>query len=553
MEKTNPFPVTRDNFSLCWEYIDTLRGKAHKKAAVAAIAGFLTNLFFLLSVVFFANGLLCVYTGSRYAQFLRKLSFFYGPWQAVSEFLGISGASFPADGLKLLAAAYGASILLFAALTGVIWLIYHPRRRTPPGLSHRENTAALAQLVQEGRDFSYKTRIGTSRVAMVLSIAAVWALFFAYALELKDATAIAALLSRFPTPDASTNALLYVLAAYFVIDWISSLLLLLTRFLYRFEVPYALLHQSAAAALLATEEYTGLEPRDLAQKAAALCQEALELEQQSGYVPAMERYYQAALLGNPEAMEYYARHCLIQHRKDSARYWLDTCLSSGSGSQAAKSMQRRLRLKLRHRAEYLHSAENQPASRKWKQGLKSLAVKLFSLVLALLLTVGAAWGVVNYFAQDGQTISFSAFLSSMLGSAQDSFGHTDDASAQAAAEDPGTMTLSETGTKWENCCNAYHSDGSPVIYRYRQEAGGDLTVPCSLPEGYKLWSAGIYSGNQWDIRKITQHVSWQDQMLLIHQDFLTGHAPGEYFIILQIVDAAGVQTQERYIPLILEE
>ena len=44
MDKTNPFPVTRDNFSLCWEYIDTLRCKARKKAAVAAIAGFYGDL-----------------------------------------------------------------------------------------------------------------------------------------------------------------------------------------------------------------------------------------------------------------------------------------------------------------------------------------------------------------------------------------------------------------------------------------------------------------------------------------------------------------------------
>jgi len=542
MTKEDLFPITEETFPDYWYRVDALRRKARQKAAAAKIGGFLSNTVFLFVLLFFANGLLVSHTHGSYCDFLGSIPWFIQPWNRVSKVLLQPGNTLWQDGIRLFLAAYAAGIVIFAVITGLILLVYHPRKKEVPACSFRECAALLENLAKSARDLAFKTRIVTSRVAMVLTIAAGFALFFVYCFVLQDPQKITALLTRFPTIDPATNALLYVLAAYFIIDILCSILLFLTRFLYRFSFPYALLDQIATAALLSREEFAHLNAEALAEKAAALRMDALEYEKQCGYQIAKEQLYHAALLGDVPAMEHYARHCLILHLNDSAHYWLDKAAASGIAGKEVHAMRRRMQLGLRHNVEYLRASGNLTTSQKWRRAILAMCRKLISLLLTLLLAAGTVFFSAIYFAPEGTEVPLPDFLSG--------FFHLE-GSSTAPEEERYTMTLTETGTKWEGCCIGYHQDGTPIVYSYSLSQNDDFTIPFVLPEGEKLYSSGIYTGNPWDVRKITQHVTFLENEIRIDRSFLSKRGAGECFVILTFVNAAGQTTAERYIPLIL--
>ena len=345
MKQHPPFPVTRENLKECWESIDCLRQKARRKAAVAGIGGFLANLFFLFSLLFWVNGLIFTWFDGPYHAFLAELHLFNPCWDFVSGLLLKVGDSLQLQAGKLLLVSYGVSIVLFLLLTLVVSLVYHPRKQVLAEGTYAEQTAQLASIAREARSYSYKTRISTSIVSTLLVIAAAVGLLLTYAAIRNDAEAVNALLTRFPTGDAATNCLLYVLAAYFVCGILSWVLLFLTRPLYRYEFPYDYVVQAESAAIFALEEE--------AADAAALREEALALELEHNYSKAKNLLLKAALRGDVCAMEHYARHCLIGHMNDSARYWLERSVKSGQASPEAKSMLKRMKLKLRHNVDYL--------------------------------------------------------------------------------------------------------------------------------------------------------------------------------------------------------
>lgn len=551
MSKSTPFPITEENFPQCWEYIDHQRRRARKQATIANVGGFLSQMTLLLSLLFFIHGLICRYMDGGYSHFLWSIPFFSEIWGKISLLLS-PDSNLLGDVVKLAILAYLTAILVFLIVYGVLFLLYHPRKKATPTLSYGENTSQLSKLAQDALDNSYKSRIGTSRFALVITIILTFILFFTYIYVLQDSDKILALLTQFPTNDAATNALLYVLAAYFVISGLCAILLLITRPLYRFNFPHDLVVQSETTALLTSEEFSCLSPEDLPQKAAAIREEAISLEKQNGYFPAKKRFYQAALLGDVSAMEHYARHCLLLHMNDSAHYWLNKCISSGSASKEAQRMHRRLQFRLRHNVEYLHADGSLTSRQKHLKALGSFAIKLLSLVLVFALTIGVGLWSAKHFAPEGTEISLSGLLESIIGMQEAETEATTPESETIPAETY-TITLTETDTKWKNGCIAYHSDGSPVVYGYSLAQGGDLTVPYSMGDGEKLRFAGIYFGNKWDVRKITQHVTVLEEELVISETYLTGMKPGEYFITMEIANPSGQVIADRYFPLVVQE
>lgn len=389
MKQTSPFPLTRDNFSQCWQYIDHIRRKARLKSVVSKIGGFLTNLIFLFTLLFMVNGIIYQQSNGQYHEFLESLPLFAPAWERLTGFLLRPGDTRNAQIIRLLLITYGASILIFAVLTLLISLVYHPAARKCPEGTYQEKAALLAKAAQEARANSYMTHLSTSIVSMVLTIFAAFLLLFAYAVYIQDAAVISSLLSRFPTSDAATNCLLYVLAGYFVIHFFSSILLFCTRFLYRYEVPYDLVVQAEAGALYAAEDSEGLSSEALsahwAEQAAKWRDEALALEKDSTYGKAKQLLRNAAICADVPAMEHYARHCLIGHMDDSARYWLQRCVDSGSASEEARIMLRRMKLHLRHNVEYLKpdAAPLSTGTKVWRSLLTVLSVIWRVLILGV--------------------------------------------------------------------------------------------------------------------------------------------------------------------------
>lgn len=352
MRNNFPFPVTPENFSVCWDYVDVRRRKARTLAAIAKTTCFPANLFFLLCILFAANGLIYQHFHGPYHAFLAQSDLFTRIWDSVAGLLLTTADSLPLEAVKLLGASYVLSTVVFLMIALAVALAYHPRKQAEPDGSYTEKTAALVSAAREARACSYRTRLNTSVMSVVLVVALAFVLLLGFTAWHGDAQAISELLSRFPTTDPGTNCLLYVLAAYLICDFLCRILLLLTRFIYRYEFSYHTLVLAETGSIFASDAHD-VTPED----AENWTREALELERNHAYGEAKALLLKAALLGNTSAMEHYARHCLLVHMNDSARYWLQRCVATGQATKEAKSMLRRIRLRLRHNVGYLQPEE----------------------------------------------------------------------------------------------------------------------------------------------------------------------------------------------------
>lgn len=546
MQKKHPFPVTPENFTQCWEFIDRNRRIGRRQTLIAKLGGFLVNLVFLLSVILCGCGLLYQPSGGPFSGFWETL-FFFPLWQTVSVALLTPAMGLPAKIGTLLGASYGFSLLIFAALAVLVWLLYHPLKKKLPTGTFAENTALLAEQAQTCRDYSYKTRLSTSVVATVLAVFAVFLLLIAYLMYNPDPVAVLDLLSVFPTQDLSSNCILYVILLYLFSNLISSVLLFLARPIYRYSFPYELVIQAQRGAIMAidagdasvTEE---ARERKNAETAAQIREEAIALEKEAAYSKAQKMFFDASVRGDVPAMEHYARHCLLSRMNDSARYWLKKCAASGEASKTAKNMLLRLRLGLRHNCRYLRPDEAPPTTGQKIKTVLATVIKILwrTLVVAFfIVTVVVIVALFNSSTDPNADLEIPTSLSQLLAM----FERNPENSSEGPAvnipvenvspfETP-TITLTAEGAQWCENCVAYDEAGNPVIFCYGKDLGGDLAIPLNLGDNGMLYNAGIYAGNIWDIRPIGLSATYlpQTQTVVIAQDYLMNLEAGEYFIV----------------------
>lgn len=545
MKSNASFPITEENFRQYWDFVDSCRCKARRKSAVARIGGYLTMQFFLLLLVFLANGLICHRLQGSYCSFLKTLPGFLPLWEAVSDFLLKSGEAFAVDVIRLAVFAYVICALVFCILAGVIRLLYHPRKQSAPEGEFMEITAALEKAAREAREYACKSHIATSVVAVVLSIACAFLLLFAYMFQLQNAAIVNQALSRFPTNDVATNCLLYVAAAYVVCELLGSLLLLITQPVYRYDFPMDYVVQAQTAALNAKEPNLDAE---------ALRTEAVALEKDGSYSSAYELFRKSALLGDSTAMEHYSRHCLLNHMPDTAGYWLDKSAAAGNSSASLKKMRLRLKLGMQAKVEYLKPDQAPPSTVKKILTLLRTGIKLLwrLLILAVFaLSIFVMFILFKTSTDPGYQPELPESISVLADKLQNLMNQLN-ASAEAyvpeeaAPKKPPVMTLTAEGTRWEKNCILYDEYHQPVIFCYGKDMGGSLFIPHYREEGQKIHKAAVYTGNQWDLRSVKKHVSHipETQTLVISEAYLMSLEPGEYFIILD---------DSQYIPILVSE
>jgi len=558
MKPNIPFPVTPDSFSQCWTFVDQKRRRAKVQSVSARIGGFLVTLFFLLLLIFFGCGLILERFEGSFCVFLDSLDYFRSLWKPFADALIQPQGTLSGDILRLLLCAYGLGWLAFALLTGLITLIYHPRSAPVPHGTYPENTALLASKAQEARDHAYRSRITPSIVATVLSIVALCVVFFAYVFYLEDAAYISKLLGTFPTADITTNSLLYVLVLYLITGILTSVLIFLARPIYRFSFSQDHVVQASRAAIYAAEAGADGSLEEAAARctagAAALREEALELERSGAYALAKEKLLKAAICADSSAMEHYARHCLIGKLNDSAAYWLNACLSTGEASPAAKKMRLRLRLKLQHNVMYLKPEEAPPTTaRKLTRGLKAAATVLWrTLVLVFFgICIGIFCLLFSHSTGGDLMNQLPPAVQEVVVQLQSMFASQAPAAPAFTPEEVSPFentgfSLSTEGASWADDCILLDENGNPVVLRYSKDLGGDLRVPCFLGEGQKLRSAGLYAGNVWNVSYMTPHVSYQSLTgtVTVAEDFLMALEPGEYCIVLD---------ESRYFPLAITQ
>lgn len=385
--------ITPENFDSCWQFIDPLRRKSRRMCAIARIGGFFSNLVLMLALVVAVNVLIWLNFQGSYPNFLSAIPGFLKLMELFSAHILKPGDSAQIQALKLMAAAYALAVLVFILQSLLIRLIYHPLKKPVPKGDYAEKTAALAAAARDAQDHAYRTHLSPSMASIMIIIFSIVILFLAYIIYINDYDKSVALLTIFPTQDPYVNCALYALALYIPCGVSSWLLLVLSRWIYRYDFPHDLAAQAEAAVLFAREEFDGLTPEEISsrrrERAAAIRDEALELEKEVAYQKAKKMLYDAALLGDIPAMEHYGRHCLLSHLDDSARYWLDRAIATGEASTEASRMRRWLMLGLHHKAQYLRP-DAAPLT-KWQKCLRILKT-VFSVlirILVLLMLLGS--------------------------------------------------------------------------------------------------------------------------------------------------------------------
>lgn len=546
MKSRHPFPVTPENFTQCWQYVDKHYRIARRQSLIAKIGSFLVNLFFLLLIVLMGCGLIHDRFPGSFSQFLET-TFFFPIWQKIASALLTPGADLQSDIVKLLSAAYLASFLLFALIAALIWLLYHPFKKKLPEGAYEENTILLAQQAQKCRDYSYKTKLSTSIVATVLTILAAFMLFFAYAVYLNDAQAITELLTKFPFQDVTTNCLLYVMLLYLCSSIISEVLLFITRPIYRCVFSYDLVVQAQRSAFLShnnadslTQEELDIQNKEIAVK---LREDAIALEKEAAYAKAKSMFQEAAVRGDVIAMEHYARHCLLSRMNDSARYWLKKCVQQEGASRQAKRMLLRMRLGLRHNCRYLQPDEAPPTLGQKIKNIIFTAIKIIWHVFMIGVFIAAILIVAVLF-KGSTDPELYANLPPSLVQLLDSFQVLEEFESFIPQEtipveevspfETPTMSISPEGAYWAQNCIAVDTNNEPVIFCYSKDRGSNLYLPLDLGDAGTIYSAGVCTGNIWDIRYTYDAAQYipQTKTVVIFQAFLATLEAGEYFLIL---------------------
>lgn len=345
-------PITHDNFPEMWEVVDNERRTAKKKKFVSGVTAFFGHMLLAILMLLTGNGLLYNHTTGSYHDFLESLPCFLSLWKTCSVFILKPDQNWQIQLLICLAVIYVICFVFCFLLVYVLELLYHPLKKKLPTRSDKENAKLMLSHAHHARVCANDTRrTGAAVLWTFLTLFGYFMLIQQYVLEF-GVSGEQIIQSIFPRANlyaqaASTNFLLVACAGAFMLTFVCSLIAavhtLTVQFMYRFRLSYAFVAEVERYYVLADEKTAGLTKEEIEElrssKAELLLKQALDLESCEIYKKSRRLLMEAAHLGNVEAMEHYARHNLITHNYDPARYWLEKSIATGKASpNAAKQL-----------------------------------------------------------------------------------------------------------------------------------------------------------------------------------------------------------------------
>lgn len=357
MKKTSPFPITHENFSFCWKYVDKLRRKARLRARLCKTAGHISSYVFLACLLMGIHILIPTHApqflSGHYSRFLKGLSFFPVWEKQLFAVLFRPDASLLSNGLRLLIASYAVSVLAYLAAAMLICVLYHPLQKKLPGnQTQEEQVDSLISMAKSAYLSASATAPRVSMTSVILLYLAVSILLLLFGASLKNAELFQSLLLTSWSRDPGLNCILYGMAwciGFVPLDYLRSVI---TCLFTRIRLPYSLIVE-------AQRYWVSLRTasREVSGTAVQLREQALELERLRAVPEAKAILLEAALLGDAEAMAHYARHCILDHDPASARYWLEESIAGGNASPETRKMLQKVKQRRRPDVTYLKESE----------------------------------------------------------------------------------------------------------------------------------------------------------------------------------------------------
>lgn len=339
-----PVPVTGENESEVWTWVDHWRIQARKNRVVCTACTWLGGLLFLiLSWLVLATTLIHY----EIRPFRTLFSFLPGASTILDPFvtyLPRLNKGFFFDLLFGLILATLVSCLIMVIFEILISLLYHPKKRLIPEGSPKERASALLANGREAMETGVKIRPYGWLVPVVSFFLVEFGLLTACILLVGDP---AELFARYLTASTALNYLLVFLLStgLFTMLWGTQVVALWV--FCRMKLPYSFVAELECYSFFAGEKAGKKTRQEILEerkvKAAKQREDALALERSGAYPKATALLLEAAHGGDVSAMEHYARHCLISDSRIPAEYWLKKCIATGQASKNAKKLLRKLR------------------------------------------------------------------------------------------------------------------------------------------------------------------------------------------------------------------
>lgn len=229
-------------------------------------------------------------------------------------------------------AAYVAPIVLSVAMAVLVYLLYHPVPKKPDE-DIVKNAETMAEKANRARVLSLRAKNNLSVTCEVLYLVLVAALFTAVILLNIDKTNVIEQICSI-LPFDNMFVLTFVVFVLFVCySVLNGVFVQITKWLFYCNVPHSLLADTQRFRLFAGEEAGELTEEEWNAKhleaAGEMRIKAIEMEKNGEHARAKQLFLEAALSGDPIAMDHYARHCIIIRHNQEAIYWLQCCVNTG--------------------------------------------------------------------------------------------------------------------------------------------------------------------------------------------------------------------------------
>lgn len=363
MARFYPLPVTAENFPDTWLMVDTYRIRAKKRRAGCIVSLWAGGISLLCLLLIGMSGILYEYGIIPFYGLLQWIPGFEQLWMPM-RWLNVGPGVILWDFLTMLLMLYWITMAVMALFYILTQFLYHPKSRPIPEESPKENASGLLANARETMEIASCIH---PRGWFIFPFTFFLAELVFLILCILVSGDPAPVLKQFMTPSTALNYMLLFLATTGGFILIYGLPVYALWWFCRMKLPYSFVADIECYSIFAGEKTGKLSyPELLARRkarAAEKCQAALATERTGAYGKAAAMFLEAAHGGDAEAMEHYARHCLISDSRIPAEYWLRRCAATGEASKNAKKMLRKLRMGMQTGAAYLREPVQEKKSR----------------------------------------------------------------------------------------------------------------------------------------------------------------------------------------------
>ena len=339
--KNFPTTITAENFNDAAKFVSNTLAKSRQKRLVKSLVKPIGGILFLFLSVLLVYGATLKYSNQEDMLVFIKLEPITNLWNDFSGLFTNADMEWYIFWPILIVAAFVIPLIVSAIITIIVSICYKAKPITIDGSSESEKAKALHQSATQIKDKSkdsdyYETGFTIAFILLLLA-------FVAFAFITLD------MLSK---PEAIVGMAVGVIISGFIAFWLYSLIFTLFA---AFNEKFYYLRYYDNITNVTDAYWLSVDPEEVARREEEkerLAKQAAEnrakgaekriaglaAERNGNYSTAKKLFLEAAYLGDALGMDNYARHCLINGKRDDAIYWLQKSIDTGEADATSREL-----------------------------------------------------------------------------------------------------------------------------------------------------------------------------------------------------------------------